>query len=61
MTAEQKLEKALQAAQALAPKLPPYMAPGAANPVKFQTAQDKKKLMWNKKVHTCMCMLKKYF
>lgn len=50
LTAEQKLEKALLAAQALAPKLPSYMAPGAANPVRYQSIQQKKKLMWNRKV-----------
>ena len=49
LTPEQKLERALAAAQAIAPKLPNYMNPGAMNPVRFQTLQDKKKLLWSKK------------
>lgn len=49
LTPEQKLERALAAAQALAPKLPSYMNPGAMNPLKFQTLQDKRKLLWSKK------------
>ena len=48
LTPEQKLEQALAARQAAAPKLPTYMNPGAANPAKMQLAQEKRKLLWNK-------------
>lgn len=51
LTPEEKLEQALAAAQALAPKLPTYLNPGAMNPRKYQTLQEKKKLLWNKKTH----------
>ncbi len=45
----EKLEQALAAAQALAPKLPTCMNPGAMNPVRYHSLQEKKKLLWSKK------------
>ena len=54
LTPEEKLEQALAAAQALAPKLPTYLNPGAMNPQKYQTLQEKKKLLWSKKTHVRM-------
>lgn len=49
LTVEQQLERAIVAAQALAPKLPGYMNPGAMNPLKFQSIQEKRKLLWSGK------------
>ena len=43
------MERAIIAAQALAPKLPMYMNPGAMNPLKFQSIQEKRKLLWSGK------------
>ena len=49
LTLEQQVERAIVAAQALAPKLPNYMNPGAMNPLKFQSIQEKRKLLWGSK------------
>lgn len=49
LTPEEKLERALALAQATNPKLPEHMAPGAMDPKRFQSIQDKRKLLWGKK------------
>ena len=48
LTPEQKLEKALAARQAQAPKLSSYMNPGAVNPSKLKATHQKRKLLWSK-------------